>query len=159
MTIAEILGEVKRFPCGRVEITGGEPLLQPDVHPLMKALLQEGYGVLLETGGSLDISGVDPRVVRIMDIKCPGSGEEGRNRWENLRHLSSKDEVKFVVRDRADFDWACAVVRKHDLAGRQAVLMSPVHGELDPQTLSQWILESGLDLRLQIQLHKYAGVP
>ncbi|MFQ5458138.1 MAG: hypothetical protein ACE5FC_06775 [Myxococcota bacterium] len=125
----------------------------------MKSLADAGYAVLLETGGSLDVSGVDPRVVKIVDLKCPGSGEAEKNRWQNLAQLSSEDELKFVIRDRADFDWACDVVRARDLAAKHAVLMSPVHGVLDARRLSEWILESGLDVRLQLQLHKFAGMP
>ncbi len=159
MSDEEILAEVRRYPCRRVEITGGEPLLQDGVHDLMRRLADEGYGVLLETGGSLDASRVDPRVVKIMDLKCPGSGESGKNRWENLAHLTAQDQVKFVVRDRVDFDWACAVVRERDLTAKHAVLMSPVHGEMDPHVMAGWIIESGLDLRLQIQLHKVLRVP
>lgn len=155
----EILAAISRYPCRRVEITGGEPLLQEGVHALMRRLADAGYTVLLETGGSIDLSRVDPRVVKIMDLKCPGSGESGRNRWENLSHLSPRDQLKFVIRDRADFDWACAVVRERDLAAKHAVLMSPVHGELDPHVMAGWILDSGLDLRLQIQLHKVLRVP
>jgi 7-carboxy-7-deazaguanine synthase len=159
MSVEEVVREVARYACRSVEITGGEPLLQKEVHPLLSRLADAGYTVLLETSGSLDVSEVDPRVIRIMDIKCPGSGESARNRWENLGLLSPKDEIKFVIRDRADFDWACTVVRERDLAAKHPVLLSPVHGELDPALLSRWILESGLDVRLQIQLHKYLGVP
>jgi 7-carboxy-7-deazaguanine synthase len=159
MNVEEVLREVARYPCRRVEVTGGEPLLQKEVHPLLRRLADAGYTVLLETSGSLDVSEVDPRVIRIMDIKCPGSGESAKNRWENLGLLSPKDEIKFVIRDRADFDWACSVVRERDLAAKHPVLVSPVHGELDPHLLSRWVLESGLDVRLQIQLHKYLDVP
>lgn len=159
MSLGEILGEVKRFDCRLVEITGGEPLLQAEVHPLMTGLAEAGYTVLLETSGSIDISDVDPRVIKIVDLKCPGSGECDSNLWENLARLSPKDEVKFVVKDRADFDWACAVVRERDLTARHAILISPVHGVLDPRSLSEWILESGLDLRLQLQIHKLANMP
>jgi 7-carboxy-7-deazaguanine synthase len=159
MTIDEIVAEVGAHPSRRVEITGGEPLLQEAVHPLMGRLADSGYTVLLETGGSLDLSGVDARVIKIMDLKCPGSGESEKNRWENLGHLSPQDQVKFVVADRADFEWACRVVRDRDLTAKHAVLYSPVHGALDPQALSRWILESGLDVRLQIQLHKALRLP
>ena len=159
MSLEEVLSEVKRFPCRRVEITGGEPLLQDETHPLMSALADAGYRVLLETGGSLDVSGVDPRVIKIVDLKCPGSGEAEKNRWENLAHLSSGDELKFVISDRTDFDWACNVVRERDLTAKHGVLMSPVHEVQDARLLSEWILESGLDVRLQLQLHKFAGMP
>ncbi len=159
MSLETIVSEVFRHPCRRVEITGGEPLLQKDVLPLMRRLCDLGYEVLLETGGSIDVSGVDPRVIRIVDVKCPGSGEWAKNRWENLACLSPRDQVKFVIRDRPDFDWACAVLRERDLAAKHAVLFSPVHGELDPHLLACWILESGLDARLQIQLHKVLQLP
>jgi len=159
MDLEEILAEVARHPCRRVEVTGGEPLAQQDVLPLLKRLCDLGYTVLLETSGSIDVSGVDERVIKIMDVKCPGSGESAKNRWENFAHLSPRDEVKFVIRDRADFEWACATVRERDLSAKHPVLYSPVHGELDPQALSEWILESGLDVRLQIQLHKVLRVP
>ena len=159
MSLEEILGEVKRYACRLVEITGGEPLAQAEVHTLMRALAEAGYTVLLETGGSIDVSDVDPRVIKIVDLKCPGSGELESNLWENLPRLSPKDEVKFVVKDRADFDWACSVVRERDLTAKHAVLMSPVHDVLDPRHLSEWILESGLDLRLQLQIHKLANMP
>lgn len=159
MTIDEIAAEVGAHPCRRVEITGGEPLLQEEVHPLMARLADAGYAVLLETGGSLDLSCVDARVIKIMDLKCPGSGQSEKNRWENLAHLSPRDQVKFVVADRADFDWARRVVKERDLAAKHGVLFSPVHGVLDPQALSRWILESGLDVRIQIQLHKILRLP
>jgi len=159
MDLEEILAEVARHPCRRVEVTGGEPLAQKDVLPLLRRLCDLGYTVLLETSGSIDVSGVDERVIKIMDVKCPGSGESAKNRWENFAHLSPRDEVKFVIRDRADFDWAYAVVRERDLSAKHPVLFSPVHGELDPQALSEWIIESGLDVRLQIQLHKVLRVP
>jgi 7-carboxy-7-deazaguanine synthase len=159
MTIDEIVAEAHRYPCRRVEITGGEPLLQEEVHPLMRRFADSGYTVLLETSGSVDLSGVDARVLKIMDLKCPGSGEMEKNRWENLAHLSPRDQVKFVVADRADFEWACRLAKQRDLTAKHAVLFSPVHGVLDPGTLSRWILESGLDVRLQIQVHKVLGLP
>ena len=159
MGLEEILAEVARHPCRRVEVTGGEPLAQQDVLPLLRRLCDLGYTVLLETSGSIDVSDVDERVIKIMDVKCPGSGEAAKNRWENFAHLSPRDEVKFVIRDRADFEWACAMVRERDLSAKHPVLYSPVHGELDPQALSEWILASGLDVRLQIQLHKVLRVP
>jgi len=159
MGLEEILAEVARHPCRRVEVTGGEPLAQKDVLPLLRRLCDLGYTVLLETSGSIDVSGVDERVIKIMDVKCPGSGESAKNWWENFAHLSPRDEVKFVIRDRADFEWACVVVQERDLTAKHPVLFSPVDGELNPQALSEWILESGLDVRLQIQLHKVLRVP
>ena len=159
MTSDEILDRVKGYPCRLVEFTGGEPLLQQEVHYLITQLLDEDYQVLIETGGSLDLRKVDPRATIIMDIKCPGSGMSDRMRWENIRVLTSKDEVKFVIKDRQDFDWAVRVIRGHDLTGRCAVLFAPTFGELEPRPLAQWILEEGLKVRLQLQLHKYIWDP
>ena len=137
-----------------IEVTGGEPLLQRAVLPLMARLCDAGRTVLLETGGSLDVGGVDPRVVRIVDVKCPGSGEAERNRWENLDLLTARDEVKFVPADRADYEWAREVIRER-LAGRPPVLLlSPVHGELPPADLVRWMLEDRLPARLNLQIHK-----
>ncbi len=154
MTIEGVLEEVARHPCGTVEVTGGEPLLQPEAIPLMAELLRRGQRVLLETGGSLPVEDVPEGVVRIIDVKCPGSGESHRNRWENLDRLRPGDELKFVVRDREDYLWAARVVRERGLHEKAAVLFSPVHGECDPAHLAQWILEDGLPVRLQVQLHK-----
>ena len=140
MSVEEIFAEASRHPCRRVEITGGEPLLQKDVHPLMRRFADAGYTVLIETSGSIDVSDVDPRVIKVLDVKCPGSGESDKNRWENLAFLGPRDEVKFVIRDRADFDWTCEVVSRHDLTAKHAVLASPVHGECDPNALAAWIL-------------------
>ena len=149
-----ILDEVAAFDCPLVEVTGGEPLLQPGCLPLLARLCDAGYTVLLETGGGVDIGGVDPRVHRILDIKCPGSGEAENNHWPNLDLLGPRDEVKLVVADRADFDWACAVVRRHHLTDRVPVHMAPVWGELEPAELAAWVRACGLPLRLQLQLHK-----
>ena len=159
MTANEILERVKGYPCRMVEFTGGEPLLQQEVHPLITQLLDKGYQVLIETGGSLDIRKVDPRATIIMDIKCPGSGMSDRMRWENIRALTSKDEVKFVIKDHQDFEWAVGVIRRHDLTGRCPVLLAPTFGELEPRQLAQWILEEGLKVQLQIQIHKYIWDP
>lgn len=137
-----------------VEVTGGEPLLQPGVHALMRALCDLGHTVLLETSGSLDIAAVDPRVVRIVDLKCPGSGEVERNRWQNLEELKPGDEVKFVLADRADYEWARAVIRERDLASRTTVLLSTAFGLLAPAEVARWMLEDRLAARLQLQLHK-----
>jgi len=153
-TITEILSEVDRLACRLVEITGGEPLLQSRVHDLIAALLDRDYEVLLETGGHRDISCVDSRVVRIVDLKAPGSGECERNLWSNLDHLAPHDEVKIVLADRADYEWMRETVRTFDLAARAHVLVSPVHGEIDPAVLAGWILEDRLPVRLQLQLHK-----
>jgi 7-carboxy-7-deazaguanine synthase len=144
------------FGADLVCVTGGEPLLQPRVHDLVAALLGRGVTVTMETGGQRDLSPVDPRVHRIVDLKCPGSGEVERNRWENLPLLGPRDEVKCVLADRADYEWARGVVREHRLHERvNAVLMSPVHGALPPEQLAAWILEDRLPVRLQLQVHKY----
>ena len=153
-SVAEVVAEVAAFGCPLVEVTGGEPLLQPAVQPLMTALCDAGHEVLLETGGGLDISTVDPRVRRILDVKCPGSGEAENNRWQNLDRLRTGDEVKFVLADAADYAWAKGVVARHDLAARCPVHFSPVWGRLDPERLSAWILADRLPVRLGLQLHK-----
>lgn len=162
MSVAEVAAEVRKYGCKLVEITGGEPLLQKELNDLCRLLLDSGHTVLIETGGSLDISELDPRTIRIMDIKCPGSGEVERNYWPNLKHLTERDEVKFVVKDRADFDWARKVALEHHLTERCTVLFSPVWGELDLKPLAEWILaDTALRgrVRLQVQLHKFIWGP
>jgi len=152
--LEEVAAEALASGAPLVEVTGGEPLLQAAVLPLMARLCDAGRTVLLETGGSLDVSGVDPRVHRILDVKCPGSGEADRNRWGNLDLLTARDEVKFVLADRADYEWARAVIRER-LGGRPpALLLSPVHGVLDPALLVRWMLEDRLPARLNLQIHK-----
>jgi 7-carboxy-7-deazaguanine synthase len=154
--VEDVVREVEDYGCGLVEITGGEPLLQRDVYPLMNRLLDAGLTVMVETGGHLSIAEVPPRVIRIVDVKCPGSGESARNHWENLSLLAPHDEVKFVIRDRADYEFARDVVARHGLVGRiAAVLFSPVHGVLASKDLAEWILEDRLQVRLQLQAHKY----
>lgn len=156
LSVEDVLSRVDAFGCGLVEITGGEPLLQADVYPLMQRLIAGGHTVMLETGGHRSIANVPAEVIRIVDIKCPASGEAARNCWANIEHLRPHDEVKFVIADRADYDFACAAVREHDLPARvNAVLFSPVHGVLDPKDLAAWILEDRLPVRLQLQVHKY----
>jgi 7-carboxy-7-deazaguanine synthase len=156
MSLDEVMAVVEGFGLPLVELTGGEPLLQPAIYPLMERLLAEGYTVLLETGGHVDIGRVPAQVVRIVDVKCPGSGESHRNHWPNLDRLRPHDEVKFVVRDRADYEFAREAISAHALAGRvAAVLLSPVHGVLDPKALAAWMLEDRLPARLQLQAHKY----
>ena len=143
-----------------VEITGGEPLLQGDVYALMQELIDAGHEVLLETGGQASIERVPADVVRIMDVKCPGSGMAERVDWANLDRLGPADEVKFVLADRADYEYATAVLARHRLAGRVAnVLLSPVHGRLDPAELSRWVLADRLPVRVQLQVHKYIWGP
>lgn len=156
MSIDDVLSRVGQFGCDLVEITGGEPLLQRDVYPLMERLLASGKTVMVETGGHLSIKDVPAPVIRIMDVKCPGSGESSKNHWENLDLLTANDEVKFVIRDRADYDFAREVVARHDLVARTAaVLFSPVHGVLAAKDLAEWILADRLPVRLQLQAHKY----
>lgn len=152
--VSDVVREVLALGGDLVELTGGEPLLQPGVHELARELLEHGKTVLLETGGHRDISGVDARVRRIVDVKTPSSGESRRNRWENLAELRDGDELKFVISDRADFDWALDVVRGHGLEDRIPILFSPVWGVLEPAELADWLLASGVRARLQIQLHK-----
>lgn len=154
-TLARVLAET----CPLVEITGGEPLLQENVYPLMTRLAEAGCTVLLETSGAVRLDRVDRRVHVIMDLKCPGSGEVAENCWDNLKLLKPIDEIKFVIADRADFDWALQQVRAHDLSTRHAVLISPVFNEVSPQALAEWVLESELPLRMQLQLHKYVWAP
>ncbi len=155
-SVDEVLTWVDAYGCPLVEITGGEPLLQPDVYALMRGLLAREKTVLLETGGHLDISQVPPDVVKVVDVKCPGSGEAERNDWRNLDRLAPHDQVKFVIRDRADFEFARSAVGRHELARRcDAVLFSPVHAVLDAATLSAWVLDARVPARVQVQLHKY----
>lgn len=152
--IPDLLGEVQSHRVRHVCVTGGEPLAQKNCLPLLSALCDAGYVVSLETSGALDIGGVDPRVVRIVDIKTPGSGEVGRNRWENLPLLNARDELKFVLCSRADYDWAVAQVREHRLYERCAVLFSPSHKQVSPRELADWIVADRLPVRFQTQLHK-----
>ncbi len=154
MPIDDIVNEVLAYRTQQVCVTGGEPLAQAGCTELLHRLCESGLDVSLETGGALDIAAVDQRVTRVMDLKTPGSGEVQRNRWENLQHLRAHDEIKFVICDRADFDWAADCCRQHALADRCTVLFSPCHELVEPQQLADWLLESGLQARLQIQLHK-----
>jgi 7-carboxy-7-deazaguanine synthase len=152
----EILSKVDSYGVKLVEITGGEPLEQEGVYPLMESLLGKGYKVLLETSGAVDLGRVPHAVVKIMDVKCPGSGEEGRNLWDNLEKLAAgQDEVKFVLKDRQDYDYAKGVMARHRLAGKFTLLFSPSHEELDPADLAEWIAADRLPVRLNLQLHKY----
>ena len=159
-TLDEVHAAVESYGCPLVEITGGEPLLQPDVYPLMRRLLEAGKTVLLETGGHVDISDVPAAVVKVVDVKCPGSGEASRNDWANLDRLARHDEVKFVIRDRTDYEFAREAVERHGIAGRCAgVLFSPVHGVLEPVELAGWLLRDRVPARVQVQLHKYVWGP
>ena len=149
-----LLEQLGQYDTRYVCVTGGEPLAQKNCLILLRTLCDSAYSVSLETSGAYDIAPVDPRVSRILDIKPPGSGESARNRWENLALLRAQDEVKFVLQDRDDYDWALEVVRRHDLATRCPLLFSPVHGQLSPALLSQWVLQDCAPVRLQVQLHK-----
>lgn len=160
MSVDEVLAAVEAYGCPTVEVTGGEPLLQADVVPLMERLLASGKTVLIETGGHRSIARVPAGVVRIVDIKCPGSGESEKTDWANLALLTRRDQVKFVIADRADYEFARDVVRREGLADRcGAVLFSPVHGELELRPLAEWMLADRIPARLQPQLHKYIWDP
>jgi 7-carboxy-7-deazaguanine synthase len=154
MTLEAILEQAGRYETRYVTVTGGEPLAQPNCLPLLVQLCDRGYRVSLETSGALDVSAVDSRVVKVMDLKTPGSGEMERNYYENIPLLLPHDQVKFVVCDRADYDWAVAMLKTHDLASRCGVLFSPSFGQQDAAELAGWILEDRLPVRLQLQLHK-----
>lgn len=152
---SDVLHAIARFPTRLALVTGGEPMLQPSVHDLFRSLLDHGYTVCMETGGHLSLKDVDPGVHKIMDLKCPSSGMSARNHYENLQYLTPGDEVKFVVGGREDFEWACARIREFDLASRVGtVLISPVYRSVAYDQLARWILDSGLRLRLQLQIHK-----
>ena len=160
MSVEDVVEEVRRYDSPLVEVTGGEPLLQQDVYPLMEMLLETGRTVLLETGGQVDISRVPGAVVKVMDVKCPGSGEADKNEWANIDRLGSRDQVKFVIKDRADYEYARDTLSRHSLDRRcAAVLFSPVHGVMHPRELSEWILEDKLPVRLQLQIHKHIWGP
>jgi 7-carboxy-7-deazaguanine synthase len=159
MTIGEILAAVEQYRCRLVEVTGGEPLVQEGVYELMTTLCDRGYETLLETGGSIDISKVDARVKRIVDFKCPSSGMMKKNLWANVRCLTHADEVKFVIGNREDFDWSVGMIEQHEIQKRCPILMSVVFGVLSPLELAEWILQSRLDVRFQLQMHKYIWEP
>jgi 7-carboxy-7-deazaguanine synthase len=152
--IADVVEEVAKYKTRHVCVTGGEPLAQKRCLALLKALCDAGFAVSLETSGALDVSEVDARVVKVMDLKAPGSGEAQRNLWSNLDALTTQDQVKFVLADRADYEWARAVLEERGLAQRCEILFSPVYGKLEPRDLAEWILADRLPVRMQIQLHK-----
>jgi len=159
-SLNEIVDLVAKFQCPLVEITGGEPLLQKNVLPTMSMLCDAGHTVLLETSGAHDISQVDARVHRIMDLKTPGSGEVEKNLWSNIDHLTSFDEVKFVMGSREDYEWSREKVQRFDLSKRcYAVLFSPIFGRIDPRQIVEWILADNLDVRFQLQMHKFIWTP
>ncbi len=159
LNVESVLERIAKYATPYVLVTGGEPLAQEGAADLIGELCDRGYEVAVETGGSLDFSSLDRRAMVVMDLKCPGSGMSHRNRWENIALLKSMDEVKFVLADRADYDWARDVIARHRLADRCGVLMSPVHGALQPRALAEWILADRLPVRLQLQIHKYIWPP
>ena len=153
-SIESVLAEVGKYPARQICVTGGEPLSQKECLPLLTALCDAGYDVSLETSGAIDVAAVDPRVARIMDLKAPDSGECARNRWENLPLLTPRDEIKIVIASRGDYEWARQVLRERQINRLCPVLLSPAGGLIEPQSLADWILEDGLDVRFQLQLHK-----
>lgn len=156
LTLEEIRQKVSDFGARYVTVTGGEPLAQKACLELLSLLCDEGYEVSLETSGALDISEVDRRIVKVVDLKTPGSGETQRNRYENMAHLCETDQVKFVITNREDYQWACLKVDEYSLIGRVSdVLFSPTHGTLNPGELADWILQDKKHVRMQVQLHKY----
>lgn len=159
MSIDDVLNTIRKYDCKLIQVTGGEPLLQSDVYPLMKRMCDEGYEVLLETSGSVDISNADQRVKRIMDFKCPSSGMVEKNLWENVRSLKNGDEVKFVIGDREDFEWSKSIIKKYSINQKCPVLMSTVFGVLEPHYLAEWILNDKLNVRMQLQMQKYIWSP
>jgi 7-carboxy-7-deazaguanine synthase len=158
-TIEQILTEVKKYQCKLVEVTGGEPLVQEECNELMKILCDDGYDVMLETGGSLPIKNVDYRVRIIMDLKCPSSGMIKKNLYENIDSIKSTDEIKFVIGSRQDYEWCKEIIKKYDLTNKCDVLFSVVFGELEPVMLVDWILEDKLKVRFQLQMHKFIWDP
>lgn len=159
-SLDDVVADVLAIDCPLVELTGGEPLLQKEAIPLMEQLLAAGRTVMIETGGHISLERVPRAVIKIVDVKCPGSGEAHRMHWPNLDLVAPHDELKFVIKDREDYEYARDVVRRYDLSARvAAVLFSPVHGVQDPKALAEWILEDKLPVRLQLQLHKYVWDP
>jgi len=158
-TIEQILTEVKKYKCKLVEVTGGEPLVQEECNELMKILCDDGYDVMLETGGSLPLKNVDLRVRIIMDLKCPSSGMIKKNLYENIDNIKSTDEIKFVIGSREDYEWCKEIIKKYDLTNKCDVLFSVVFGELEPVMLVDWILEDKLKVRFQLQMHKFIWDP
>jgi 7-carboxy-7-deazaguanine synthase len=158
-SIEEILIEVKKYNCNLVEVTGGEPLVQKECLDLMKKLCDEGFDVMLETGGSLTIKDVDERVLVVMDLKCPSSKMEKKNLYENINFLKSKDELKFVIGNRGDYDWSKEIISRYDVQDKCNILFSVVFDELEPVSLVNWIIEDKLDVRYQLQMHKYIWHP
>jgi 7-carboxy-7-deazaguanine synthase len=159
LSLNEVMERVRAYDCRLVEVTGGEPLHQPEVFSLIHALCEDGCTVLVETSGAIDVSPIDPRAHIILDVKCPGSGMMDRMDWKNFDRLTAKDEVKFVLKNRVDYEWACSILTQYDLTHRCAILFSPVFGELDLRQLAEWMLADKLSVRFQMQLHKYIWHP
>jgi 7-carboxy-7-deazaguanine synthase len=159
MSLDEIITEVEKYDCKLVELTGGEPLLQKEINQLAERLADAGYKVLIETGGHRDISVLDPRVIRIMDLKCPDSGECEKNLWSNIAHLRPVDEVKFVIASRKDYEWTLQTIREHQLEERVGILISTVFGAVKAEQVVDWMLADKLRARFQLQLHKYIWEP
>ncbi len=155
LSIDQIIDQVKSYSINLVEITGGEPLLQKEVFPLMESLLKNKFQVMLETSGSLSVKNVPAEVIKILDLKCPGSGEENKNLWENLNYLANTDEIKFVIADKIDYEWSKKVLQNHEFDKKIPILFSPVFEKLKLKDLTEWILEDNLPVRLHAQLHKY----
>jgi 7-carboxy-7-deazaguanine synthase len=158
-SIPSLLGEVSKLGCGLVEVTGGEPLIQKEAFDLVSRLVDSGFTTLVETNGTIDLGKLNRKAITIVDIKCPSSGEAGKFQPGNLAHLKPRDEIKFVIADRTDFDWACNFIAGHRLEGRPSLLFSPVHNCIEPRTLAEWLLQSGIGGRLNLQLHKYIDLP
>jgi 7-carboxy-7-deazaguanine synthase len=159
LSIEQILAKVDSYRCPLVEVTGGEPLAQSEAFPLITKLCDRGYEVLIETSGAIDTARVDARAHVVLDVKCPGSGMSDRMHWPNVIRLTRKDEVKFVLLDRSDYEWACDILVRYELAKRCTIHMSPVFGSLDPRELAEWVLADHLPVRLQLQLHKMIWTP
>lgn len=155
MSIADIVEQVQSYQARYVTVTGGEPLAQKNCADLLSALCDAGFEVSIETSGAMDIAAIDPRVVCVMDLKTPASGELAKNRYQNIELLKADDQVKFVICNREDYDWSCQQIVKYKLNERCEILFSPVHGDLNPSDLAQWIIDDNLAVRMQVQLHKY----
>ncbi|KAA3616556.1 MAG: radical SAM protein [Calditrichaeota bacterium] len=159
MTVELIMAEIRQWPCKLVELTGGEPVLQKYLPDLISALFAENYQVMIETGGHLDLSSIDERVKIIVDVKCPGSGESEKMCFSNLENILPDDEVKFVIQDRDDYDYAAKIIKKYKLESRTTVLLSPVFGGIEYKKVVNWLLKDGIQARIQLQLHKYIWDP
>jgi len=159
MEISEILDKIKQWNCKLVEVTGGEPLFQDECSDLLKELIQHGYEVLLETGGSLSVKDVPKEVIKIVDFKCPSSGMVEKNLWSIIDDLMPYDEVKFVIGDREDFDWAGNMLDKYSLSKKCTILFSPSFNKIDPSLIADWILKENLPVRMQLQMHKHIWKP